>query len=87
MVSQADIWMDKRFYDADEGRTEMMAYVAARVAGSPPEKAASQAGDFVSDAKQTWTAGFPTRRELFATVERTLLVNLPERETGSDGTN
>lgn len=64
--------------DGDQGRTEMTAYAIARLAGKRPEDAARASKSFLDDARKTWGSTYmPTRREVFASVERTLLDELP----------
>lgn len=64
--------------DGETGRTEMVAYAIARLAGKKPEEAARACKSFTDDARQGWDSIYtPKRREVFASVERTLLDELP----------
>ena len=73
--------------DTDTGRTSLLAYTLARLLGFNPTQSIASAVLFEIDADRTWTsAGNPTRGELFATAERTILQPpapfLPERAPG-----
>jgi hypothetical protein len=60
--------------DTDTGRTSLLAYALARLVGLDPTQSVASAVLFEMDADRTWTsAGNPTRAELFATAERTIL--------------
>lgn len=77
MISDYERHMEQKL-PQPEGYTEMMSYIGARLAGKQPEAAAAAAAAFVDDAYKTWAeVTMPTRRELFATIERTLLDELP----------
>ena len=60
--------------DADTGRTNLLAYVLARLVGLDPIQSVASALLFQMDAERTWARDEnPTRGELFATAERTIL--------------
>jgi hypothetical protein len=60
--------------DAEIGRTNLLAYTLARLGGLDPTQSVASAVLFEMDAGRTWTnADKPTRGELFATAERTIL--------------
>ena len=60
--------------DADIGRINLLAYTLARLGGLDPTQSVASAVLFEMDADRTWTnADKPTRGELFATAERTIL--------------
>lgn len=69
-------WLAERV-PTPEGYAEMMAYIGARAVGKEPEVAEKATKSFIADAHETWTGLFPTRSELFATIERTILDELP----------
>lgn len=63
--------------DGDTGRMEMVAYAIARLVGKKPEEAAKACKSFMDDAQQGWGSIYaPKRREVFDSVERTLLDEL-----------
>ena len=65
-------WLDTAV-QTDGGWTSLLAYGLARAIGLDPTQSVASAVLFDLDAARTWTdAGSPTRRELFATAERTL---------------
>ncbi len=60
--------------DTETGRTNLLAYTLARIVGLDPTQSVASVLLFELDAKRTWTsADKPTRGELFATAERTIL--------------
>jgi hypothetical protein len=60
--------------DAEIGRINLLAYTLARLGGLDPTQSVASAVLFEMDADRTWTnADKPTRGELFATAERTIL--------------
>ena len=60
--------------DADTGRINLLTYTLARLVGLDPTQSVASAVLFEMDAERTWAnADNPTRGELFATAERTIL--------------
>ena len=60
--------------DLATGRTDLIAYTVARLAGLDPTQSVASAILFEMDAVRTWSSpDNPTRGELFATAERTIL--------------
>jgi hypothetical protein len=60
--------------DADTGRINLLARTLARIVGLNPTQSVASVVLFEIDAGRTWTStDKPTRGELFATAERTIL--------------
>jgi hypothetical protein len=66
-------WLDT-VVDADTGRASLLAYALARLVGLDQTQSVATALLFEMDAQRTWTKiNSPTRGELFASAERTIL--------------
>lgn len=60
--------------DGDTGRTELLVYAVARLAGHDAIEAAQRVERFEDDARVNWSSTYsPRRREVFETAERVLL--------------